>query len=152
MWKIRFLSVLLVSFHKAHIQTFAFSMKLYFKIWSEWDVPLLKFHLFYILNESYKDISLQVCLLFTILSSFLLVGLCVLLATHQTPIKSKACNGTVVCTNALHVCNWSRIPSEEKRGVPFKPHRLQNHFFSYDSLPHLTPDLVTIGNCRFFKE
>lgn len=90
MWKIRFLSVLLGSFHEAHIQTFAFSMKLYFKIWLEWDVPLLKFHLFYILNESYKEISLQVCLLFTILNSFLLVGLwlcCWQQIRHQENLK-----------------------------------------------------------------
>lgn len=68
-------------------------------------------------------------------------------------VKSQVCifNGTVVCTS-VHVCKWSKIPSEEKPGVPFKAYRFQNHFFSpmitYPTYHLIWLLLITAGSLK----
>jgi len=82
--------MLLGSFHEAHIQTFAFSTEVYFKISVGMGCSSFKVLPILFFNENYKDTSLQVCLLFTILSSVLLVGLCVCCwqwTIHQQNLK-----------------------------------------------------------------
>lgn len=55
------------------------------------DVPILKFHLFYFLNENYIKKILFKRVLLLLLFSFTGGFVCLLLAMDLAPVKSKAC-------------------------------------------------------------